>query len=869
MVHGAWCMPHGVSRTLKHTLCASSSPRLLLQAPLQCTTAGVAYNINTATGALVTVGTTGATSTTTAAPASSESTQFYFYNATSPTSPMPIASGTTAIMQSAGTDKFCRLVPLQGSVPPASASSTLRTSSSFMTKSAAAPPGFLLTLQCDVTDPAQATPLTYTSSGLMYNGQLIAPNGPGGAMVVMPSSGTTSASASTPITPAGPAIAPALPVSFNTGDGYLSVPNTATAMFTNATGTGNSPAEQFILTPATGSSTAPVLPGTTTIVQSVATGMYCRVVPGTTATSQEIKCDQPTTATATPMTYTGSGLVYNGLLLGTNGPGKPATFNSGTAVNPTSPGTNTTVTGPAVDAMLVTPGKSTCCVRMPGSCFTPFAAVWDAQCANDTQRHLQTWLWLRDCVVSDGCVEGSCPDGTIPSMTEPRCTAAAGTAYAINIPGYGNVVTGTDGSTGASTSTPSTSPAAQFYFYNATSPTSSLPLAPGASTIIKSEETGKFCRLVPTAAGTKRVPRNTPPAATVSLSSTTLMPPPGGMLVLLCDLINPAQATPLTYTSNGLAYNGRPILPVGPGGQMAVLPPGTPTPSQIPANGITTIAPVAPGNRPPPSKGTGNAAPPRPPGRACNPPRSGSAASRKPPPAPAAKKAAGSGKPPPGPRASGSGSRAPPTQATKAAAKPPPSKMVRAAKSPPDTRPTPPPSKMVRAAKSPPDTRPTPPPSSMLRAGGGSSSPPLVAQSGVSLVPLDGPGAVQASVAAAAASPPAPEGAQAVASAAASDVSQQAAAAAPFSSGLQKEEAAAAATLAEQLDTATVVTAAAAAAAAAEEGGCSVRLNAPCGGISMCGVDGSCEGHCCSAGGTCTRHSAFSWTCQQEQAAGQ
>jgi hypothetical protein len=215
----------------------------------------------------------------------------------------------------------------------------------------------MLVMQCDVTDPAQATPMTYTSSGLAYNGQPILPVGPGGQMVVVPNSlssstgsgGSTSAS----LTPAGPVVKPGLPITIQTEDGYLSVPNTATAMFPNATATGNSPAEQFVLTPATGSSTAPVLPGTSTVVQSVATGLYCRVVPDT----QEIKCDQATPATATPMTYTGSGLVYNGLLLGTSASGQPATFSSTAAIDPSSSGPDTSIAGPGVDAMLITPGE--------------------------------------------------------------------------------------------------------------------------------------------------------------------------------------------------------------------------------------------------------------------------------------------------------------------------------------------------------------------------------------------------------------------------------------------------------------------------------------------------------------------------------
>jgi hypothetical protein len=318
--------------------------------------AGTAYNINVpGYGNVITSpnGGTGASNTTST---TSPAAQFYFYNATSPTSPLPLAPGASTIIKSEETGKFCRLVPTTASANRAPRNSTIRPSYTPV----AAPPGSMLVMLCDVTDPALATPMTYTSSGLVYDGQQILPIGPGGSMVVVPSG--TGSTTTTPITPAGPVVKPGLPITIQTEDGYLSVPNTATAMFPNATATGNSPAEQFVLTPATGSSTAPVLPGTSTVVQSVATGLYCRVVPDT----QEIKCDQATPATATPMTYTGSGLVYNGLLLGTSASGQPATFSSTAAIDPSSSGPDTSIAGPGVDAMLITPGEHT--IELSASC---------------------------------------------------------------------------------------------------------------------------------------------------------------------------------------------------------------------------------------------------------------------------------------------------------------------------------------------------------------------------------------------------------------------------------------------------------------------------------------------------------------------
>jgi hypothetical protein len=336
------------------------------RAKLVTAATGTPYNINVPGYGNVFTTPYGGTGASNSTLGTSPAAQFYFYNASNPTSPEPLSSGASTIIKSEETGKFCRLVPISAGSRGAPRNSTIRPSSTLIT----APAGSMLTMLCDVTDPALATPMTYTADGLTYNGQPILPVGPGGQMVVVPpgtSTATgTAGSTTTSITPAGPVVKPGQPITIETADGYLSVPNTGTSMFPNATATGSNPAEQFMLTPTTGSSTAPVLPGTSTYVQSVATGMYCRVVPGTTANSQEIKCDQPTPATATLMTYTGSGLAYDGMTLGTSGPGKPATVNRGPPVNPLNPAPEVNISGPGVDAMLITPGEHT--IELSASC---------------------------------------------------------------------------------------------------------------------------------------------------------------------------------------------------------------------------------------------------------------------------------------------------------------------------------------------------------------------------------------------------------------------------------------------------------------------------------------------------------------------
>ncbi len=95
----------------------------------------------------------------------------------------------------------------------------------------------------------------------------------------------------------------------------------------------------------------------------MATGQFCRLtdismLPGSTqaAGTQGMVCDQPTATTATVMTYTGSGLAYNGTpLVAIGGPLSPLVLTNGTA--PTD-----ILTFP-----LAPPGECRCELRPQGS----------------------------------------------------------------------------------------------------------------------------------------------------------------------------------------------------------------------------------------------------------------------------------------------------------------------------------------------------------------------------------------------------------------------------------------------------------------------------------------------------------------------
>ena len=85
----------------------------------------------------------------------------------------------------------------------------------------------------------------------------------------------------------------------------------------------------------------------------------------------------------------------------------------------------------------------------------------------------------------------------------------------------------------------------QFVMQPLNGSTTATSIAPGSQTIVKSEATGKYCRVTTLSDGTQ------------------------GML---CDVSDPAQATPLTYTGSGLTYNGQPLASTSPGSALVVSP---------------------------------------------------------------------------------------------------------------------------------------------------------------------------------------------------------------------------------------------------------------------------------------------------------
>ena len=136
------------------------------------------------------------------------------------------------------------------------------------------------------------------------------------------------------VPPAGPALPADQPFSISTGSGdHVRTDNTSSPALSGS-GDGSTAPEQYrAYDPTNLVGTAPIEAGEEMLLRSEQTGMYCQLRPTPTNTTQiTLYCDQASPATATPLTYTGNGLSYNGVALVSTGPGTPLMLANTTAV---------------------------------------------------------------------------------------------------------------------------------------------------------------------------------------------------------------------------------------------------------------------------------------------------------------------------------------------------------------------------------------------------------------------------------------------------------------------------------------------------------------------------------------------------------
>ncbi len=118
-------------------------------------------------------------------------------------------------------------------------------------------------------------------------------------------------------------------------------------------GDGSSKPEEFtLLDAADPSSISPIYPDDGVILMSAQTGLYCRLAPIPATGEQGVLCDQPSTATATALTYTGTGLSYGGVPLMAPAPGAPLVLANSTSapLTPTTDDMAFAPTGPPLPA---------------------------------------------------------------------------------------------------------------------------------------------------------------------------------------------------------------------------------------------------------------------------------------------------------------------------------------------------------------------------------------------------------------------------------------------------------------------------------------------------------------------------------------
>jgi hypothetical protein len=129
-------------------------------------------------------------------------------------------------------------------------------------------------------------------------------------------------------------------------------------------GTGTTLPEQFVPYRPDGGLT-PIQTGEELLLKSEQTGLYCRVVSDTATGKSQILCDQPTPATATPLTYTATGFSYNGrpLITDANGGaylGAPGGTGTHISLRPVTPALSTLTSGSSYNLNL---GSGTCYIQ--------------------------------------------------------------------------------------------------------------------------------------------------------------------------------------------------------------------------------------------------------------------------------------------------------------------------------------------------------------------------------------------------------------------------------------------------------------------------------------------------------------------------
>ena len=124
--------------------------------------------------------------------------------------------------------------------------------------------------------------------------------------------------------PAGPPLQPLVPLKILDKDGNpVRNDNLTNFAYVGPNNNQDDPPEVYTAyRPANPADPTPIKPGETTQLKNTQTGKYCRLeelpagyVSPTTCNTQGVICDQDTIATATILTYTGSGLAYNGVPL--------------------------------------------------------------------------------------------------------------------------------------------------------------------------------------------------------------------------------------------------------------------------------------------------------------------------------------------------------------------------------------------------------------------------------------------------------------------------------------------------------------------------------------------------------------------------
>ena len=265
---------------------------------------------------------------------------------------------------------------------------------------------------------------------------------------------------------------------------------------------------------------------------------------------QGVICDQDSIATATVLTFTGTGLAYNGVPLLVTPPSNILVLSSDPSC--TTPGSSQLTFPPVSPRGWLSLHLVVRALAVRVLCILPAARLLLILTAGPHQ--MQVIFFFEQHIVCSAAAPTTGPTGSSQQQGPNGAPTPITPLQPINIlDGIGRPLH-VDNATSFAyiSSTGGTGdPSAMFIAYRPANPYDATPIQPGEALQLQSQQTGKYCRLADLPAG-------------------LVSPPACNTQGLICDQSSLATATVLTFTGTGLAYTSVPLAAMQPSNTLAL-----------------------------------------------------------------------------------------------------------------------------------------------------------------------------------------------------------------------------------------------------------------------------------------------------------